>query len=140
MKTKYAIAHMQVAHVYSKLSYCKRKKVGCVIVKDGTPIAIGFNGTPAGEENCCEENGRSKDNVIHAEDNALRKLCRSHESAVGADVFITAAPCQRCAEKLSDARVAKVYYGEVYHGASNGGIGLEHLHKHGIETEFLPVE
>lgn len=139
MKNKHKIAHMRAAFVYAELSYCERKKVGCLIVKDGTPIAIGYNGTPSGEENCCEdEHGFSKPNVTHAEDNALRKLIRSHESSVGADVFITAAPCERCAEKLSDAKVSKVYYAEIYKGASSG-LGLETLHKHGIETEQLEV-
>ena len=138
MKHKYALAHMKAAFIYAELSYCERKRVGCVIVKNDTPIAIGFNGTPSGEENCCEEDGKSKPNVIHAEDNALRKLVRSHESSEGAVVFVTAAPCLRCAEKLTDARVKKVYYGEVYHGATSA-IGLEHLHKHGVETELLSI-
>lgn len=138
MKLKHAQAHMKVAHIYAELSYCKRKKVGCVIVKNNTPIAIGYNGTPSGEDNSCEENGVTKPNVIHAEDNALRKLTRSHESSEGAIVFLTATPCLRCAEKLTDAGVSKVYYGEVYHGSSQG-IGLDHLHKHGIETEQLVV-
>ena len=139
MKKKHANAHMRAAYVYADLSYCKRKKVGCVIVKNNTPIAIGFNGTPSGEENNCEDEfGNSKPNVIHAEDNALRKLTRSHESSQGAIVFVTAAPCLRCAEKLTDAQVSKVYYAEVYHGATSA-IGLDHLHKHGIETELLEL-
>ena len=138
MKEEHLRAHMKAAYVYAELSYCKRRQVGCLIVKNNTPIAIGFNGTPAGEENNCEdENGLSKPNVIHAEDNALRKLVRSHESSEGAIVFVTAAPCQRCAEKLTDARISKVYYSEVYHGTTP--MGLEHLHKHGVETELLKI-
>ena len=139
MKEKHARAHMKAAFVYADLSYCERKQVGCVIVKNDTPIAIGYNGTPSGEENCCEENGVSKPNVIHAEDNALRKLQRSHESSEGATVFVTAAPCERCAEKLADAKVAKVYYAEVYHGATSA-IGLDYLHKKNIETELLQAQ
>lgn len=135
MKEKEKYAHMRAAHVYADLSYCKRKQVGCLIVKNGTPIAIGYNGTPSGEENVCEEgNGLTKPNVIHAEDNALRKLTRSNENSIDADVFITASPCIRCAEKLSDARVRKVYYAEIY---NNHVEGIEHLEKHGIETELL---
>ena len=111
MKDKHARAHMKAAFVYAELSYCKRKQVGCLIVKDNNIISHGYNGTPSGEENCCEdEQGHSKPNVIHAEDNALRKLVRSHESSIDATVFVTAAPCKRCAEKLTDARVSKVYY------------------------------
>lgn len=139
MKKKHALAHMRAAFVYAELSYCKRKQVGCVIVKNDTPIAIGYNGTPSGEENNCEgPNGLSKPNVIHAEDNALRKLVRSHESSEGAVVFVTAAPCERCAEKLTDARVAKVYYAEIYQGAT-AAVGLDHLHKHSVETELLEI-
>lgn len=139
MKKQHAISHMRAAFVYADNSYCCRKKVGCLIVKDGTPIAIGWNGTPSGEDNDCEEDGMSKPNIIHAEDNALRKLVRSHESSVGADVFVTAAPCIRCAEKLADARVSKVYYAEIYHGATFE-CGLPHLQKRGIELELLKVK
>lgn len=139
MKKRYAQSHMRAAFAYANNSFCHRKKVGCVIVKDGTPIAIGWNGTPSGENNECEENGVSKPNIIHAEDNALRKLVRSHESSIGATVFITAAPCIRCAEKLMDARVSKVYYAEVYHGATFE-CGLEKLVECGIETELLELE
>ena len=138
MKEKEKYAHMRAAHVYADLSYCERKQVGCLIVKNGTPIAIGYNGTPSGEENVCEgEDGLTKPNVIHAEDNALRKLTRSNENSIGADVFITASPCIRCAEKLADARVAKVYYAEIY---SHHVEGIEYLEKHGIKTELLKEE
>ena len=137
MKQELKMAHMRAAHIYADLSYCNRKKVGCVIVKNDTPIAIGYNGTPSGEENVCEdEEGLTKPNVIHAEDNALRKLTRSNESSIGSVVFITAAPCQRCAEKLVDARVSKVYYGEIYGGHT---AGLAYLKKHNIETELLQI-
>lgn len=137
MKQKYKKAHMKAAFNYAELSYCKRKQVGCLIVKNDTPIAIGYNGTPPGEENVCEdENGLTKPNVVHAEENALRKLTRSHESSVGAEVFITAAPCIRCAEKLHDARVKKVYYAEIYGGHVEG---LQFLEARGIETELLQV-
>lgn len=133
MKEKHLRAHMGAAFNYADLSYCKRKQVGCVIVKEDTPIAIGWNGTPSGEDNNCEENGVTKPNVAHAEDNALRKLQRSHESSIGATVFITLAPCIRCAEKLKDAKIAKVYYASLYRGTE----GLEYLAKHKIQTEQL---
>jgi len=138
MKKLHAQSHMRAAFVYAANSCCHRKKVGCLIVKDGTPIAIGWNGTPSGEDNECEENGVSKPSIIHAEDNALRKLIRSHESSVGAEVFVTLQPCSPCAEKLIDARVAKVYYAEPYVGSQ--GCGLSKLHERGIETELLEPE
>ncbi len=117
------------------MSYCERAQVGCIIVKEDNIISYGWNGTPAGEDNCCEgEDGRSKPNVIHAEDNALRKLARSNSNSTGAEVFITAAPCGRCAEKLSDARVSKVYYAALRKGRT---VGIEHLQRHDIEVEHL---
>lgn len=135
MKEREKRFYMDIAFRASKMSYCTRKQVGCVIVKDDNTIAYGWNGTPAGENNCCEgEDGKTNPNTIHAEDNALRKLTRSNSSSVDAEVFITAAPCQRCAEKLSDARVKKVYYAEIY---SHHTEGLEHLKKHSIQTEHL---
>lgn len=137
MKQKELRAHMKAAFVYSELSYCERKKVGCLLVKDGTPIAIGYNGTPSGEENVCEdEHGKTKPKVVHAEDNALRKLTRSNESSVGAVAFITAAPCIRCAEKLADARVTEVYYAEIYGGHTDG---LAYLQDRGITTTLLEI-
>ena len=137
MKEQLKKAHMKAAFVYADLSHCKRKKVGCVIVKNDTPIAIGYNGTPPGEDNCCEgADGLTKPNVIHAEENALRKLIRSHESSVGAVVFITAAPCRPCATKLKDAKVSQIYYAEVYGGHTEG---LAYLEEHNIKTTLLEI-
>ena len=136
MKAREKILFMDMAFRVAEMSRCKRKQVGCVIVKNGTPIAIGWNGTPSGEDNNCEDtDGNSKPNVIHAEDNALRKLTRSNESAEGAIVFLTAAPCMRCAERLSDAKIEKLYYAELYVSGTHG-LGLDYLEKHGIEVEL----
>jgi len=130
---------MDIAHRISKMSRCKRKQVGCVIVKDNNIISFGWNGTPAGEDNDCEDcNGDSKPNVIHAEDNALRKLTRSNESASDASVFLTCTPCIRCSERMADAKISKVFYAELYESAN--GLGLDYLEKHGIETELLEKE
>lgn len=138
MKDRHIRTNMKVAYDYADNSYCERKRVGCIIVKNGTPIAVGWNGTPPDEDNCCEdEEGNTKPNVAHAEDNALRKLTGSHESAEGASVFVTCAPCIRCAERLVDARVKKVYYAEFY--VSTPGLGLSFLEKHGIETELVEL-
>lgn len=135
MKEREKKLYMDFARRAAKMSYCERAQVGCIIVKEDNIISYGWNGTPAKENNCCEgEDGLSKPNVIHAEDNALRKLARSDSNSTGAEVFITAAPCARCAEKLSDARVNKIYYAEIY---NNHVEGIAHLKRHQIEVEHL---
>ena len=137
MKEKFAIAHMKAAYVYAELSYCKRRQVGCIIVKNNSPIAVGYNGTPSGDINCCEgEDGLTLPSVVHAEDNALRKLTRSHHSAEGATVFVTTAPCGLCASRLVDAGVKRIYYGEIYRCAEV----VEDLREKGIEVIHLPIE
>lgn len=138
MKPRHAKTHMMVAYQFAKLSYAKRKQVGCVIVKDDSIIGIGWNGMPSGEDNCCEdENNKTKPEVIHAEDNCLRKLTKSHESALGASAFVTLAPCMLCATRMRDAGIAKVYYAEMYPTSQPG---IDFLRKNGIEVEQLTIE
>jgi len=138
MKEREKRLYMDYAFRAADMSYCNRKKVGCIIVKEDNIISYGWNGTPSKEDNGCEDcNGKTQPNVIHAEDNALRKLVRSDSNSTDAEVFITAAPCMRCAEKLSDARIRKVYYAEIY---SHHSEGLEYLARHNIETELLEQE
>jgi len=138
MKTTHAQAHMKTAYNYASLSYATRRKVGCVIVKDDSIISIGWNGVPAGEDNCCEdENGKTKATVIHAEDNCLRKLTRSHESAVGASVFVTLAPCELCAPRLVEAKVSKVYYCEY---KPKHQVGIDFLLRNGVEVEQMVLQ
>lgn len=132
MKLKFVKAHMQAAYVYANLSYCKRRKVGCVIVKHNSIIAIGYNGTDPGEDNVCEgPDGQSLPGVRHAEDNSLRKLTKSSNHANGAILFCTTAPCRTCASRIVDAGIIKVFYDEIYRNAD----GLNYLQKHGIEIE-----
>jgi dCMP deaminase len=136
MKKKYKIAHMKVAQVYANLSHCNRRKVGCVIVKHDNIIAIGYNGTPTGTDNCCEgSDGTTISTVIHAEDNALRKLTRSAESAKGTTLFVTTAPCLACAIRIVDAKVKSVYYIEIYRTDA----GLKYLADSGIKTYKISV-
>jgi len=138
MKIKHAQAHMKSAYVYAALSHSTRKHVGCVIVKNDTPIAIGWNGTMPGEDNCCEDaNGKTKPEVIHAEDNSLRKLIRSHESAIGATVFVTLAPCLPCSTRLVSAQVSEVYYCEYYPTSQPG---IDYLIRNGIKCEQLSID
>ena len=127
-------AHMKAAEAYAQLSYAERRKVGCVVVKDDTIVAIGYNGTPEGWDNACEgADGKTLPEVIHAEQNAMDKLMRSAVSSVGADVFVTTAPCFNCAMRLYGARVGSVYYRDTYRSED----GLAFLARVGIKTQRI---
>lgn len=131
MKEKFAKAHMKAAYVYSELSYCTRRQVGCIIVKHDSIIAFGYNGTPSGAENVCEDcDGNTKPEVIHAEDNALRKLTKGTESADGAVMFVTTAPCKLCASRIIDAGIKTVYYADLYRNAN----GIDYLKNRGVDV------
>jgi len=121
MKDAIIRAHLQAAFVYSKLSHCKRRQVGCVIVKNDRIISIGYNGTLPGWDNACEcEDNITLPHVIHAESNAITKLSRSHDSGEGSDVFLTCSPCLKCAMLLAQTKVNAVYYVEKYNGITDG--------------------
>jgi len=135
MKTRYANAHMRAAHIYAELSYCKRKQVGCVIVKDDRIISIGFNGTPPNWKNKCEEDGKTIPQVYHAEANALAKLARSHEAGEDAIAFITCAPCLDCAKLIAQTGISEVFYAEEYKGTE----GLDFLEQCGIKNTQLTI-
>lgn len=135
---------MQSAFTYAELSHCNRKKVGCVVVKDNRIISIGYNGTPPGWDNCCEdENNRTKPEVIHAEVNAIAKLAKSNESGEGASVFITCSPCIDCAMLLAATNVKEVYYAEDYAAARSAAkgekTGVDHLAACNIPSYYLPI-
>ena len=134
MKQKWVDAFMDTAERFSQLSSAVRLKVGAVVVKDNRIISIGYNGTPAGWDNCCEEvvqlsddtvTTKTKDEVIHAEANAVAKLARDGESGSGADLFCTHAPCVQCAKIIYGAGISSVYYRESYRDND----GLEFLQK-----------
>ena len=141
MKQKWIDAFMDTAARFAELSSAKRLKVGAVVVQDNRIISIGYNGTPAGWTNECEEdlyddNGdflqnRTKDEVIHAEANAISKLARDGERGYGADLFCTHAPCIQCAKLIYGAGIKKVYYRESYKNMD----GADFLQKCGIEVE-----
>lgn len=131
-------AHMDVAYIYAGLSSCVRRKVGCIVVKNDTIIAIGYNGTPPGADNCCEEtlvDGTlvTKDNVIHAEQNALDKITKSTLSSVGATMYITTAPCIECAKRIAGSGIIAVYYDEIYRSVR----GLDHLEDRGVDVHKI---
>jgi dCMP deaminase len=120
--------YLDLAFRWSKLSKAKRKQVGCLIVKDGTIISDGYNGTPSGFDNTCEYansfNGDliTKPEVLHAESNAITKLAKSTQSSDGATLYITIAPCIECSKLIIQAGIARVVYGGFYR--DNRGINL----------------
>lgn len=116
---------MYVAKRFAELSQCERLKVGAIVVKDDRIISIGYNGTPTGWDNCCECDGKTKPEVLHAEANALTKLARSTESGEGATFFVTHSPCIDCAKLIAQSGISEVYYDKVYRCDA----GLEFLQK-----------
>ena len=127
-------AHMRAAYVYADLSYCVRRKVGCVIVLDNRIISIGYNGTPPGECNCCEDpiTNQTISSVIHAEDNALRKLPRSMD-LTKATAFVTLSPCVPCAGMIIDRGIRHV----VYDTQKRSNVGIELLLNNDVLVEQL---
>lgn len=126
--------YLRMARIWAENSYCTRRQVGALVVKDKRIISDGYNGTPSGFENVCEdENGLTKPYVLHAEANAITKLARSHNSSEGSTIYITAAPCIECAKLLIQAGIKRVVYGEKYRLED----GLNLLRKAGIETIYI---
>ncbi len=126
--------YMRMARIWAENSYCERRKVGALLVKDQMIISDGYNGTPSGFENVCEdENNLSKPYVLHAEANAITKIARSHNSSDGATLYVTASPCMECAKLIVQAGIRRVVYGEKYRIMD----GVELLERAGIEVEFL---
>ena len=123
---------MKIAELVAGQSYCKRAQVGAVIVKDGNVIAIGYNGTPSGWPNICEDDsGRTREEVLHAESNAIAKCARSVSSSDGAHLYVTHSPCVDCAKLIIQAGIGKVFYKVTYRDLR--GVGV--LIMHGIDCE-----
>lgn len=132
---KYDKAYLRIAKEWGQLSYCKRKKVGAIIVKDRMIISDGYNGTPSGFENCCEdENGLTKWYVLHAEANAILKVARSTQSCEGATLYITMSPCKDCSKLIHQSGIKRVVYQMGYKDNS----GIEFLQKAGVQVEYIP--
>jgi len=126
--------YMRMARIWAENSYCERRKVGALLVKNKMIISDGYNGTPSGFENKCEdENNVSKAYVLHAEANAISKIARSHNSSDGATLYVTASPCIECSKLIIQAGIKRVVYGEEYRIMD----GVELLRKAGIEVELL---
>ncbi len=127
--------YLRMTSIWAENSYCRRRKVGALLVKDKMIISDGFNGTPAGFENVCEdEDGLTKPYVLHAEANAITKVARSNNSSDGATLYITASPCLECAKLIIQAGIRRVVYNELYRITT----GIELLQRAGIECVHLP--
>ncbi|MCM1319057.1 MAG: dCMP deaminase family protein [Muribaculaceae bacterium] len=128
--------YLRMASIWSENSYCSRRKVGALMVKDNMIISDGYNGTPSGFHNVCEdENGVTYPYVLHAEANAITKVARSHNSSEGSTLYVTASPCMECAKLIIQAGIVRVVYAEKYR--LTDGINL--LEAAGIETIYLPL-
>jgi dCMP deaminase len=107
--------YMRMAYIWSENSYCKRRKVGALLVKDEMIISDGYNGTPSGFENICEDdNDKTKPYVLHAEANAITKVARSNNSSNGATLYVTSSPCIECAKLIIQAGIRRVVYSDAY--------------------------
>ena len=125
-----------MAAIWAENSYCVRRKVGALIVKEKMIISDGYNGTPVGFENICEdENGVTKPYVLHAEANAISKIARSNNSSDGATLYVTASPCIECSKLIIQAGIKRVVYAEKYRLDD----GLRLLRRAGVETVFINI-
>ncbi|MGB3591755.1 MAG: dCMP deaminase family protein [Nonlabens sp.] len=128
---KYDIAYLRMAREWARLSYCRRKQVGALIVRDRMIISDGYNGTPSGFENCCEnEAGDTRWYVLHAEANAILKVARSTQSCDGATLYITMSPCKDCSKLIHQSGIKRVVYITAYKDDS----GIAFLKKAKVET------
>lgn len=126
--------YLRMAGIWSENSYCQRRKVGAIIVKDKMIISDGYNGTPAGFENVCEdENGLTKSYVLHAEANAITKVARSNNSSDGATLYVTASPCVECAKLIIQAGIRRVVFKDLYRLTD----GVDLLRRAGIECVHI---
>ena len=127
--------YLRMARIWAENSYCKRRKVGALIVKDKMIISDGYNGTPAGFENVCEDDsGITKPYVLHAEANAITKVARSNNSSEGSTLYITASPCVECAKLIIQAGIRRVVFNELYRLTD----GVDLLERAGVECVHIP--
>ena len=126
--------YLRMARIWAENSYCRRRQVGALVVKDKMVISDGYNGTPSGFENVCEDDaGVTKPYVLHAEANAITKLARSNNNSDGATIYITASPCIECAKLIIQSGIKRVVYGEQYRLSD----GIDLLKRAGIEVEYF---
>lgn len=131
---KFDDKYIQMAAIWAKNSYCKRRQVGALLVKDRMIISDGYNGTPSGFENECEDtSGVTKPYVLHAEANAISKVAQSGNSSQGATLYVTASPCIECSKLIIQAGIKRVVYRDEYRLTD----GIELLRRAGIEVEKI---
>lgn len=129
--------YLRMARIWAENSYCERRKVGALLVKDRMIISDGYNGTPSGFENVCEdEDGRTRQYVLHAEANAITKVARSNNSSQGSTLYVTASPCIDCAKLIIQAGIRRVVFDEMYRLTD----GLDLLRRAGVEVIHMPLE
>ena len=128
---KFDSRYLEMAEIWAHNSYCKRRQVGALIVKDRMIISDGYNGTPSGFENICEEDGVTKPYVLHAEANAITKVAKSGNSSEGATLYVTASPCLECSKLIIQAGIKRVVYRDEYRLTD----GIDLLRRAGIEVE-----
>ena len=134
---KYDVAYLKMAETWGKLSYCKRRQVGAIIVKNRMIISDGYNGTPTGFENVCEdEDNYTKWYVLHAEANAILKVASSTQSCDGATLYVTLSPCRECSKLIHQSGISRVVYSEAYKDLS----GVEFLKKAGVIVDQIPIK
>ena len=128
---KFDHSYLEMAEIWAQNSYCKRRKVGALLVKDRMIISDGYNGTPSGFENICEEDGVTKPYVLHAEANAITKVAKSGNSSEGATLYVTASPCLECSKLIIQSGIKRV----VYRDECRLTDGIDLLRRAGIEVE-----
>jgi dCMP deaminase len=131
---RYDRVYLKMAETWASLSHCNRKQVGALIVKDGMIISDGYNGTPSGFDNCCEDdNGNTHWYVLHAEANAILKVSKSTNSALGATLYLTLSPCKECAKLILQAGITRVVFKNVYKDDS----GINFLREAGVDVQVI---
>ncbi len=126
--------YLRMARIWAENSYCTRRRVGAIIVSGSMIISDGFNGTPSGFENVCEDdNGATKPYVLHAEANAITKVARSNNSSEGATLYVTASPCLECSKLIIQAGIKRVVFNEIYRITD----GIDLLKRAGIQVDYI---
>lgn len=132
---KLDLRYLRMARIWAENSYCKRRQVGALVVKEKMIISDGYNGTPSGFENVCEDNDVTKPYVLHAEANAITKLARSSNNSEGSTLYVTASPCIECSKLIIQAGIKRVVYAEKYRLTD----GIDLLKRAGIKVEYLAI-
>lgn len=129
--------YLRMAKIWSENSYCRRRQVGALIVKDKMIISDGYNGTPSGFLNVCEDTDDTTfPYVLHAEANAITKVARSNNSSEGSTLYVTASPCMECAKLIIQSGIKRVVFSELYRITD----GIDLLEKAGVDTSYIPLD